>query len=382
MLVVRFLDWVESAPVERRAEAVNLLARAWLYSDMEPVEAEAAEAALTAMLDDPSARVRRALADALCRDPRSPDHIILSLVQDTADIAEIVLAASPVLLDEDLVDIAATSSSRLQVAIASRPWIAAPLAAALAEIGSLEACLTLSGNIGAEMTSSTMRRLAERHGCDARLRSALCDRHDCPIDVRQMLLGKVTEALGGLGLVRATITEDRLSTIMREARDKATVTMSAEASEGDIAVLAEHLLDSEQLTPALLLRALCTGNVRLFEQALVTLSGMPARRVAAIVDDPHSRSFDALLHRAGLPASTHRAFQAGLDVYHRLDAQGEAGDVYGFARLMLERATQFNLEPGDSEVQKLLALLRRFAAESARDAVREMKLAPGLAVAA
>ena len=89
MLIVRFLNWVESAPVERRAEAISLLARAWLYSDMDPVEAEVAEAAMTAMLDDPSIRVRRALDDALCRDPRSPCHIILSLVQDQIDVAEI-----------------------------------------------------------------------------------------------------------------------------------------------------------------------------------------------------------------------------------------------------------------------------------------------------
>lgn len=379
MIVTRFLNWVETAPAERRAEAIALLARAWLYSDMEPHEAEAVETAMTVMLDDPSIRVRRALADALSRDPRAPVHIILALAQDQPDVAEIVLAASPVLLDEDLVDLAATSAPRLQAAIATRPWIAAPLAAAIAEVGASRACLQLVGNLGAELTPTTLRRIAERFGDEPAMREALGGRHDCPIAVRQMLLGKVAEALGGLGLIRATIDGERLAAIMREARDKATVAMSAGASAADMALLAEHLRASGQLTPSLLLRALCTGNVSLFEQALATLAGLPADRVVTVVAECRAKPFQALLQRAGLPRATWPAFAAGIEIFNRMQAEGEGGDLYRFARRLLERVLGFGLEMGDPEVQKLVALLRRFAAESARDAVRDGGLGERLA---
>lgn len=379
MIVARFLEWVETAPTDRKAEAVNLLARAYLYSDLPAAEMEAAEAAMTVMLDDPSIRVRKSMAEALCRDPRSPNLVILSLAHDQVDVAEIVLRASPVLYDEDLIDIAATSSGRVQEAIASRPWIAAPLSAALAEIGCLECCRTLCENYGAEMTVTILRRIAERFGDDSVVRKALCDRHDCPIDVRQTLVGKVGEALGGLALIKGTIADDRLATIMREACDKATIALSDSVTEPDMEALAEHLRMTGQLTPSLLLRALCTGNIRLFEQAIVSLSGMPPKRVHTILADFGGKPFFALMERAGLPATTWEAFSTGLGILEQLEHEGNGGDIYQFSRRMLERMLTFGLDIGDDDVRQLLALLRRFAAENARDAVRDQQMQARLA---
>lgn len=373
MLVARFLDWVETAPAARRAEAIGLLGRAWLYSDLSDEEGDAAEAALTVMLDDGSVRVRRAMADALCRDPRSPSHIILALAQDHAEVAEIVLGASPVLLDEDLIDIAAGASPRLLNAIASRPWISTPLCAALAEIGDRTACARLAANAGADATAAVLRRIAERHGGDAAVREALAMRHDCPADVRQILVGKVTEALGGSKLVRATIADDRLSRILREAGDKATVALSISMAPGELGALTDHLRVSGQLTPSLLLRALCTGNVRLFEQAITTLSGLPAARVATILADPGSKPFLALLERAGLPPATWAVFAAGSDLFRQLVGEGQDANVYGFSRLLLDTVLRAGIDAADEDVRPMLALLRRFAAESARDAIRAMR---------
>ena len=41
-----------------------------------------------------------------------------------------------------------------------------------------------------------------------------------------------------------------------------------------------HLRESGQLTAGLVLRALLSGNIVLFEQALAELAGMPLARVA------------------------------------------------------------------------------------------------------
>ena len=71
-IVRRFLAWAQSADADARAEAASALARAYLYSDLPaPVRAEAV-LAMTAMLDDPSVLVRRALAEALCSAGEAP----------------------------------------------------------------------------------------------------------------------------------------------------------------------------------------------------------------------------------------------------------------------------------------------------------------------
>lgn len=370
MIVARFLDWVVTAPSDRRAEAVGLLARAWLYSDLSVDEAEAAEAALTAMLDDPSVRVRRSLAEALGRDPKSPSHIILSLAYDHVEVAEIVLGASPVLLDEDLIDIAAGASSRIQVAIASRAWVSVPVCAAIAEVGSVAACIALCNNYGAEMAAGNLRRIADRHGSDPILRQLVFNRHDCPVGVRQVLVSKIGEALGNLTLVKATIDDDRLSTIMREACDKATVALSANIPDEDVAGLVEHLCMSGQMTPSLLLRALCTGHLRLFEQAVSRLSCLPLKRVTRVLSAGRTRPVFALFERAGLPRSTWQVFSTGFEIIVELEQQGASDDIYAFSRLLLQRVQDLGVPAPDRDVQRLLALLRRFAAESARDAAR------------
>ena len=43
MIVRHFLDWIRSAPAGKRAEATGALARAYLYSDLSPDDAAAAE---------------------------------------------------------------------------------------------------------------------------------------------------------------------------------------------------------------------------------------------------------------------------------------------------------------------------------------------------
>ncbi len=111
MIVQRFLTWVQTAPVGARAEATSALARAYLYSDLADRDRADAESALTAMLDDPSPLVRRALAEAFASAREAPHHCISALACDQSDIAAVVLARSPLLSDAELVDCAAVGDA-------------------------------------------------------------------------------------------------------------------------------------------------------------------------------------------------------------------------------------------------------------------------------
>ena len=71
MIVAAFLRWVETAKAGDRARAANALARAFLRSAMAPQERRAAHVALIYLLDDPSPRVRLALAEATSDSEKS-----------------------------------------------------------------------------------------------------------------------------------------------------------------------------------------------------------------------------------------------------------------------------------------------------------------------
>jgi uncharacterized protein (DUF2336 family) len=169
MIVRQFLHWARTAPAGERAEATGALARAYLYSDLSDDDRTAAEGAMIMLLDDPSPLVRRALAEALAGSPDAPYAVIHALASDHADIATLVLARSPLFIDAELVDLVAIGGCDLQAAIAARVPLQCPVAAAIAEVGSAEACLIAAEN--PMRFSRRLRSTASSRGSDASVRS-------------------------------------------------------------------------------------------------------------------------------------------------------------------------------------------------------------------
>ena len=62
----------------------------------------------------------------------------------------------------------------------------------------------------------------------------------------------------------------------------------------------------------MMLRALLSGNVVVFEEALAELSGLPIDRVIGYIHDKTIAAFRALYDKAGLPAAAYPAFRAAI----------------------------------------------------------------------
>jgi uncharacterized protein (DUF2336 family) len=226
-IVRRFLAWAPRACPEERARAISALARAYLYSNLAPsVRAEAA-VALTATLDDTSAVVRRALAEALASAVAAPRHILLALAQDQSDVAAVVLALSPVFQDAELVDCAAVGDPMAQVAIARRPRVSAAVAAALAEVGERAAVLALVQNAGADLGANGMRRVLDRFIEDGAIREALMLRGELPPAMRARIAAATADALARCAASHAWLNPGRADRIGREAREHAFVAISS-----------------------------------------------------------------------------------------------------------------------------------------------------------
>ena len=370
MIVRQFLKWVQTAAPGDRAEATSALARAYLYSELSREDRLAAEAAMIVLLEDPSPLVRRALADALGAADAAPHGVVIGLAYDQPEIAEIVVLRSPMLSEAELVDLAGNGVDRVQAAIAARTPLSRGLAGALAEVGSPSACLVLIENPSADLSAKSLARIAERHGQLSAIREGLLLRSDLPAATRQALIATLTDTLVRFVTHHDWLPEARARRVAREACDRATVTIAAGRREDEMSALVHHLVASGQLTGTLLLRALLAGNMRFLIEAFAELSGIKPRRVAAILSDRTGHGFRALYERAGLPSGAFGAFKAALEVIHE---SGFVGDRLGAAllgRRMVERVlTRYEGETGD-DLDYLLAMLRRFAAEAAREEAR------------
>jgi uncharacterized protein (DUF2336 family) len=370
MIIRQLLRWMESASAAERAEAAHALARSYLYSDLAPDDRAAVEVALIMLLDDPSPNVRQALARALAFSDASPPPVILGLATDQPEVASWVLEHSPLLVDADLVDAVATSGPALQAAIANRAHLPASVSAAIAEVGAAEACLVLIENPQAAIAKFSLDRIIDRFGHLAAVREAMLARDDLPAATHQALVAKLSETLAGFVAGREWLEPGRAARVAKDACEKATIALAAASPATETGPLIRHLRQSGQLTAGLVLRALLSGNVDLVEQALTELSGLPRKRVGALMRDYRSASLRVLYDRAGLPPSTYLAFREALE------AMGEGGFIDGsgrstrLRRRMVERVlARCGNEPIE-DVEPLLTLLRRFAAEAARDEAR------------
>src|SRR5580704_8457487 len=369
MIVRQFISWIKTAPAGERAEATRALARAWLLSDLSDEDRGAAEGALLMLLDDPSPLVRQAMAEVFARSADAPAAIVQALATDQPSVAAIILEHSPLLIDADLVDIVATGNSETQCAVARRINLPASVCAAIAEVGTPAAALELIENAYAELAPFSWDRIVERHGHLAAIRESMLVLEDLPAATRVALVAKLSDTLAQFVVARNWLSADRAGRIAGEARDRSTVNIAARSRGDDVRGLVRHLRVTGQLTAGLILRALLSGNLELFDSALSELAELPLQRVSALLHDRGGASLQALLKRAGLPESTFAAFRMALEVSHETGYVDTLGGAARLRRRMVERVlTHCATDPLAAE--PLLILLRRFATESAREEAR------------
>ena len=309
------------------------------------------------------------MAEAFARSAEAPAAIVRALSADQSSVAVAVLEHSPLLIDADLVDIVATGDCGVQCAIARRISLPASVCAAIAEVGCAAAALELIENPYAALAPFSWDRIVERHGHLAAIREALLVLDDLPAATRAALVAKLSETLAQFVVARNWLSADRAGRVASEARDRSTINIAARSRGEEMQGLVRHLRVTGQLTAGLILRALLSGNLELFDAALAELSGLPQARVSALLHDRGGSSLHALLRRAGFPESTFAAFQVALDACHE---QGFVDTHDGAARLrrrMVERVLT-HCETDRGAAEPLLILLRRFATESAREEAR------------
>ena len=371
MLIRQFMSWTEKVPAGERAEATSALVRAFLYADLDPIEQGEMERAIMSLLDDPSPLVRRALAEAVAGSADAPHHLVAALAADQDDIAALVLARSPILLDAELIDAAAVGGPLAQCAIASRPSLSAAVAGALAEVGCGAAVLALCGNDSCLLADISVLRLLERFGHDGAIRDALGRRDDLGSHTRHALVLATAEALRRFVISCRWIAPERASRVIDEASDRASVILAQDSEDrgGDQGRLrfAAYLRQAGRLTPALVLRALLSGRTGLFEAALSELSGAPLQRVSGLVRQSEGLGFSALYKTAGLPSALLPAFRAALS---GCLARSDGRPAQGLDRPLVERVLKVCASRNERPVEGLTALMRRFQVEAVREEVR------------
>lgn len=373
MFVERFIGWIDTAGDEEKAAATNALGRAFLISPMSEDERDAAEAAMTVLLDDPDVNIRIALANAFGHSDQAPRHIVLALADDEPSVCVPLLGKSPVLLECELNNFIKKGSNEQQFAIACRDYLALSTCTLIAQLSPQEVCLAMLLNIGAHISADAFHQIAQRHGDNDDIRSCLLARQDVPMIARILLIEKY--ALSLLPKIKEEAEHEKNKRLeqMQEACDKATITFAAQVNEHELLEIVDALISSARLNTGFLLRAICMGNIALFANALSSLANVPLERVERVLADDRRKTFAAIYQRSDLPAAAFSVFHFAISSWRTALLKKSDTDSASLC-YFVTRDTLANYQATENEtgpiVDQLLLLLRRICTHAARESAR------------
>lgn len=138
---------------------------------------------------------RAELAERICDAGDAPRHLVCRLANDEIAVARPVLERSPVLTDEDLMQIAAASEQSHLHAISRRPSLRAPVTDVIVARGERGVLVEVAGNIGAEFSCDGFSALAAKAGGGDGLLTALDARADLPAGLRDEITRRVAHRI-------------------------------------------------------------------------------------------------------------------------------------------------------------------------------------------
>jgi uncharacterized protein (DUF2336 family) len=305
--MVAYQDFValcQSGDSEDRGRAAHLAAMAYLGHTGPADEHAALYAALIGFLDDPSVKVRAALAYGLLHAAQAPRPILLALLQDSPVISRAIAQYSPALIDADLIGLVHAAEPSMLLAVTMRERISQRLAEALVARQHRVIIVRLLRRTDVPFSPDLLTRLAVELGSgDAQVRGALLKREDLPAQARLHLVEVVAEALRGARIVKGAVAPRRLERLLRDTTDTAmTAIGELEAARGR-APYAADLVAEERISARLMLHAIVNGHVLFLAECLAELAEAPRDKVFTLLETGSRPALNALLARCGLKDS-------------------------------------------------------------------------------
>jgi uncharacterized protein (DUF2336 family) len=358
--VKRLLDDPSS---ENRFNTAQKIAHGYSDGLLSDDERQIAEDIFSVMVHDAELRVREALSANLKSCPFLSHDIARALAEDVETVALPVLQFSEVLTDEDLIDIVRTHGPSKQIAVAKRTKVSENVSDALVDAGDEQVVTTLVANDGARIAEPSLQKVLDGFGDNEALSDLMAKRASLPVRVTERLVSLVTDTMRAHIIENHELEPDQVSDLVLQTREKATLGILSDKSD-DLAVreLVVQLFRAGRLTPTIMLRALCMGDMRFFEAAVAVLSKVPLTNVRVLLHDEGDLGLGSILRKAGIPQQLHPVIGIAIEVSHETDYDGEENDRERFRRRMIERILTQVENPGmDMDASNIDYLLTKIS---------------------
>lgn len=293
------------------------------------------------MMHDAEIRVREALSRNLKDNPDVPHDVALTLAKDVESVSLPMVEFSDVLTGEDLISLVDSQNVEKQKAVARRKHVDENVSDALISRGSVDAVTTLIENTGAQISEKSYHTVIDRFGAHEQIHGPLVGRKVLPVTVAERLVSFISESLQETLVTKHALSPDVATNIVLHSRERATISLSSDSSETDVELLVRQLSDNNRLTPSIILRALCMGDMTFFEYAMAEQAEITVENARLLIHDSGEMGLKSLYEQAEQPMEMFMIIKQAIDVYKEMEYDGEDNDRERYSRRMIERILTF-----------------------------------------
>lgn len=361
---------LQDRSADNRAATAGKIAREFSQDRLSRDERKIAEDIFRVLMRDAEVRVRESLSVHVRESRTLPHDVAVTLAKDVDQVALPMLNFSEVLTEHDLIDIVKSTGSAKQEAVAKRKRVGPKLADALVDSGDEKVVATLVANEGAEIEEGALAKALDRWGESEIVNSPMTHRKSLPISIAERLVFLVSEGLRDHLVTHHDLSPSLAADLVLQSRERATMALlSSDTDALDVAELVQQLHGNGRLTPTILFRATCMGDMAFFEEAIATLAKVPVINTRLLIHDSGKLGLKGIYQKAGLPDTFYEAFRVAVDVCRETSYDGEERDRERYSRRVIERIlTQFddfdseNLEYIVAKLGKLSEVARPLSA--------------------
>lgn len=343
---------------EIRAMATTRLGRQIRSAELTALDREKLDIILSVIAEDVASMVRRALAVTLRNSPDLPHKVAVKLIRDIDNIAVPILESSPVLTEEDLLDILRSKAAAKVLAVARRPNISGAIVRAVIRFGDSQAVANLAANDSAPLDQAAYDDMLRLARSDDLIEESLVKRQDLPPHIVEKLISFSSQRVASTLIERYDLNPSTAIDIATRTQERASIDFIEDSwSPKDLRVLTKSLLEEGRLTASLILRTACCGQMRFTEYALAARAGISPSKAGLMIHESGAFGMKALGARARLDALTTHILRGAAAIYKDLEHSGVAYDRAYFQRMMIERALSLPANFSDEDAEYLLEKL-------------------------
>jgi uncharacterized protein (DUF2336 family) len=323
-------------------------------------ERETALAIVEKLVRDVDQEVRQALAIHIACCAILPPALARRIAEDVEAIALPFIRVSPALSDADLIAIVGSGGDARWIAVAKRPSVSGGVSQALIGTASKIVVTALLQNDGAVISEPGYHEIMDGFAEDPAIQGLMVERATLPLTVTERLILVVADALRDRLVEKHALPPAIVAELLRQARERALVQGAAALPRAfDVDAFVRRLAAKDELSPTLMMRALCLGDLRFFEVGMAALAGIAAESAVPLIADRGPLGFKALYEKAGLPQELFRAFKAALDVLGAMKIGDQDGWSPAHAQAILDRIVRDYDEACPADLEQLMSQISR-----------------------